>query len=307
MQTNWPRRIPFRPGTLAVLVVGLIAQQMLPSAFAQEITVEEAVTYSKIDEVELQLDIAYPKEAKCPYPTIVFIHGGGWSLGHRKTFRTAIQTAAKRGYVGATISYRLTEPDPVTKLGKHPFPAQIRDCKCAIRWLRSMADKYHIDKDRIGVTGNSAGGHLSLLIGMAAGEKSFEDDRVPDQPSTVKAVVNYYGPTELVSEYNEAEKVREYLVPLCNGTPETAAETYKRASPLTYVTKQLPPILTLHGEEDKLVPLSQAKKLDEALKRAGAHHEMQTFPNMGHVIINDAAVKAGERMWAFFDRHVKGN
>lgn len=305
MHSTYP--IQFLRRTLAILLVGLIAQEMLPSAFAQDITVEEAVTYSKIDDVELQLDIASPKEGKGPYPTIVFIHGGGWSLGHRKTFRTAIQTAARRGYVGATISYRLTEPDPVTNLGKHPFPAQIQDCKCAIRWLRSMADKYHIDKDRIGATGNSAGGHLSLLIGMAAHEKSFEDDRIPDQPSTVKAVVNYYGPTELVSEYNEAEKVREFLVPLCNGTPETVAEIYKLASPLNYVTKQLPPILTLHGEEDKLVPLSQAQKLDEALKKAGAHHELQTFPNMGHVITGDSAVKASEAMWAFFDRHVKGS
>lgn len=290
-----------------VFIVGVfLSQQMTRFADAQEITLEENVTYSKLPDIDLQLDVAYPKEGKGPYPAIVFIHGGAWAGGTRKDYKSSIQSAARRGYVAAAISYRLTQFDPTTKIAKFPFPAQIQDCKCAIRWLRSVADNYHVDKDRVGVTGGSAGGHLSLLVGMASGEKLFDDDRYADQSSAVKAVVNYCGPTELVAEFNDVVPVQDFLFALCKGTPETSADMYKFASPITYVGKQNPPILTFHGEVDDIVPVGQAKLLDEAMKKSDARHQMILFPGVGHAISGDAGRKAGEAMWAFFDEYLKG-
>ena len=292
---------------IVVIVVGLLAQQLIKFSLAQEIAFEEGVTYGKVGEVDLQLDIAYPKEGTGPYPAIVFIHGGAWAGGTRKDYRGSIENAARRGYVGAAISYRLTQFDPATKIAKFPFPAQIQDCKCAVRWLRSVAEKYHIDQEKIGVTGGSAGGHLSLLVGMATSENQFDGDGGhAEQSSRVNAVVNYCGPTELVAEYNDIVPVRDFLIALCKGTPEAAADMYKLASPLTYVSKDNPPILTFHGDADDIVPVNQAKVLDEAMKKVGGQHEMIIFSGVGHAINGESGRQAGQAMWKFFDKHLKG-
>lgn len=293
------------PRLLAVMAIGLCSESV-SNLSAQEITVEEAITYSTVGDVELQLDIAYPKDGKGPFPTIVCIHGGAWAGGSRKDFRSIIEKAAKRGYLGASVSYRLMQIDPTTKAAKYPFPVQIQDCKCAVRYLRSVADKYHIDKDRIGVMGGSAGGHLALLVGMSPTEKSLDDEsRGPKEPSSVKAVVNIFGPTELVAEYNDVPAVRDLLIGFCKGAPEAAADMYKFASPLTYVSKDAPPILTLHGDADPIVPVNQAKMLDEALKKVGAPHELKIFPGAPHGFPGEQGREADDAMWAFFEKHLK--
>ena len=133
-------------------------------------------------------------EGDGPFPAIVFIHGGGWYQGNRQGYRGAIEEAAKRGYVAITISYRLMQFDESKKettTATPIFPAQIHDAKAAVRWLRANAKKYHVDPDRIGVTGASAGGHLSLLVGLTDPTAKLEGDSgSPDQSSRVQAVVN---------------------------------------------------------------------------------------------------------------------
>lgn len=279
----------------------------LPCRAADEIVVEQNLVYGKGGDVDLQLDLARPKDGNGPFPAIVFIHGGGWVGGNRHAFRGKIEEAAKKGYVAVTVSYRLADPDPETKLGRVPFPAQINDCKCAVRWLRSVADKYHIDADRIGVIGASAGGHLSLLVGLADEQAGLEGDGGhAEQSSRVRAVVNIFGPTDLLKAYSDVDAARGFLLAFCHGTPTDAAETYKAASPVTYVTKDDPPVLTLHGEKDPLVLASQAKLLDETMKEAGARHELLILEGQGHGFAGDAARQAEEAMWAFFERELKG-
>ncbi|MFO0919410.1 MAG: alpha/beta hydrolase [Planctomycetaceae bacterium] len=302
-------RSSFQAGTrLISAIVFMVVVATARSGFAAdgEIVLETDLTYGQAGEVKLQLDLARPKEGNGPFPAIVFIHGGGWSEGSRNAFRPLAEEAAKRGYVAVTISYRLTEPDPQTHLGKVPFPAQIEDCKCAVRWLRSVADKYHVDRDHIGVSGGSAGGHLSLLVGLADETAGLEGNGGhADQSSRVQAVVNIFGPTDLSKAYQEGEAARPYFVALCGGTPDSAAEAYKKASPISYVSKDDPPVLTLHGEKDTLILVDQAKLLNETMKEVGVPHELLILPDQGHGFTGEGAKHANDALWAFFDKQLK--
>jgi len=290
---------------LCILSFGMAAVLLGKNLLAAEIILEQDLTYGKVGDVELKLDLARPKEGSGPFPAIVCIHGGAWAGGQRSDHRGQIEKAARKGYVAVTISYRLTEPDPKTHAGKFPFPAQIQDCKCAVRWLRSVADKYHIDTERIGVTGASAGGHLALLVGLVDEKAGMEGDGGhSNQSSRVQAVVNFCGPTDLTREYGEVKVVQPFLVALCGGTPESAAESYRGASPITYVSKQQdpPPMLTLHGDHDDIVPVSQAKLFDDAMRSAGLHHELVVIRGQGHGIHGPLVESS---CWNFFDKYLK--
>jgi acetyl esterase/lipase len=165
--------------TKCSVVFALFAVSMIGTVSrSEEVTVEENITYGHGGTAELKLDLARPTGAG-PFPAIVFIHGGGWYQGNRQAYKQEIREAAKRGYVAATISYRLMlfdEAKRETTTAEPNFPAKIHDDKSAIRWLRANAEKYQIDPDRIGVTGGSAGGHLSLLIGLTDAESDLEGD-----------------------------------------------------------------------------------------------------------------------------------
>ena len=272
-----------------------------------EIAVEKNITYSTADGTELKLSLARPA-GDGPFPAIVFIHGGGWYSGSRDAYQQEIREAAERGYVAATISYRLmqvNEEKKETTTAEPNFPAQIHDAKAAIRWLRASADQYHVDPDRIGVTGSSAGGHLSLLLGLTDSESGLGGDGGhPDQSSRVQAVVNFFGPTDMAACY-ETSSVAWIFRLFMEGTPSEAAETYQTASPVSYVSSDDPPVLTLHGNQDALVPVAQAKLLDEKMKAAGAPHELVVLKNQGHGFRGDAQQKAMQAMWDFFEKHLK--
>lgn len=287
----------------ALIALGLLAQSQLSA----EVTVQEDVTYGKAGDVELKLDIAVP-EGEGPFPAIVFIHGGGWYAGNRQAYKAAISEAAKRGYVAATITYRLMKFDEAKKettTAEPIFPAQIHDAKAAIRWLRANAEKYHVDPERIGVTGASAGGHLSLLVGLTDKDSKLEGESGhPDQSSRVQAVVNVFGPTEMAS-CHDASSVAWIFRLFMGGTPEETAETYKAASPVTYATKDDPPVLTLQGDKDTLVPVAQATLLDEKMKAAGAKHTLKVFEGQGHGFAGKYNEEAMKAMWDFFDEHLK--
>ena len=272
-----------------------------------EVAFEENVTYGKAGETELKLDLARP-DGDGPFPAIVFIHGGGWSQGSRQSYRGQIEDAARRGYVAATISYRLMQFDESKKettTATPNFPAQIHDAKAAVRWLRANAKKYNVDPDRIGVTGGSAGGHLSLLVGLTDPAANLEGDSGnPEQSSRVQAVVNVFGPTDMAS-CHEKSSVAWIFRLFMGGTPAEAAERYKAASPITYVSEDDPPVLTLHGDQDALVPIEQARKLDEKMKAAGASHTLMVFAGQGHGFGGEDQQKAMNAMWVFFDEHLK--
>jgi acetyl esterase/lipase len=284
---------------LILLAVCLGCSCPLPSRAADDIVVEQDIVYGKGGDVDLQLDLARPQDGNGPFPAIVFIHGGGWVGGDRQSFRSKIEDAARRGYVAVTITYRLAQPDPDTELGKVPFPAQIQDCKCAVRWIRFVAEKYRIDPDRIGVAGASAGGHLSLLVGLAEETAGLEGaGGHAEHSSRVRAVVNLFGPTDLTRAYEDVPEARRFAKALCRGTPDDVPETYKAASPVTYVSKDDPPVLTL------VLP-SQAKLLHETMKEVGARHELVILEGQGHGFSGDAAKRAEDALWTFFERELK--
>src|SRR5262249_22409445 len=150
----------------------------------------------------LQLDLAMPKDGDGPFPAVVCIHGGGWRGGSRQDLtrsipplggRSLIEYLAGRGYVAATVSYRLAPKDK--------FPAQIEDCKAAVRWLRANAKKYKINPERFGAVGFSAGGHLVSLLGTSDKDDALEGNGGnPEQSSRVQAVVNFFGPTDFTTK-----------------------------------------------------------------------------------------------------------
>lgn len=286
---------------LAVLFLGGSAVQ------AADIKVDRDVIYGKGGSTELKLDIARP-DGQGPFPAIVFIHGGGWHQGSRERYRDMIREAAERGYVAATISYRLMKFDEdkkETTTAEPRFPAQINDAKAAVRWLRANADKYHVDPRRIGVTGESAGGHLSLLVGLTDSKANLEGDGgKAEESSRVQAVVNVFGPTDMAKCY-ETSSVAWIFRLFMGGTPEEAAETYQAASPITYVSSDDPPVLTIHGDKDALVPIAQAKMLDDKMKSAGAKHTLLLLEGQGHGFQGKAKETATNALWDFFKKHLK--
>lgn len=289
------------------VLIALVIVSLGCGAFRADVTVEENIAYGKGGDLELKLDIAQP-EGDGPFPAIVFIHGGGWYQGNRQGYRSQVMEAAKRGYVAATISYRLMKFDEAKKettTATPTFPAQIHDAKASIRWLRANAKKYHVDPERIGVTGGSAGGHLSLLVGLTDARSNLEGDGGnPDQSSRVQAVVNVFGPTDMATCHTNSVVPWIFRL-LMGGTPDETAETYKAASPITYVSEDDPPVLTLHGDRDTLVPIAQATMLDEKMKAAGASHTLMIFEGQGHGFGGQDAQKSMTATWDFFDQHLK--
>lgn len=268
-----------------------------------EPTVHEGVVYRVIDGRELQLDLAVPN-GDGRFPAIVFLHGGAWMTGDRSRFRDEIEVAARREFVGATITYRLAKTGPDTP-SVDGFPAALEDVKAAVRFLRANAAQYHIDADHIGVAGESAGGHLALLAGLTRPADGFDGEPSADAPSSaVQAVYNAYGPTDLTALTEENPRSRPVLVVLLGAAPELAPERYREASPVAYAHRDAPPILTIHGTGDGLVPVSQAHRLDAALKQAGAEHRLVIL-NGGHGFGGRHAARLHATFYRFFARTLK--
>ncbi len=207
---------------------------------------------------------------------------------------------AQKGYFCATIEYRLS--------GEAPWPAQIEDCKCAIRFLRAKADEYGLDPKRIGVWGSSAGGHLVAMLGTAGDQKQFEGKGGwPDQSSRVQAVCDWFGPADLTWAIpREGQGGRagasNAVVALLGGPGPDLMEKARRASPITYVTPDDPPFLIMHGDQDRLVPISQSEKLRDALKEAKVEVKYQVVEGAGHGFGGPKEVKA---VMEFFDANLK--
>lgn len=271
-----------------------------------EIIVKNDLTYRKVNNEELQLDVAYPEKPQSLRPGLILIHGGGWSGGQRQSFRGLMEKAAQRGYVAATVSYRLTSPQPDTGLGKTPFPAQIHDCKAAVRWLKQHASEFNLDVERLGVLGGSAGGHLALLVGLTDPQDMLEEEGADVQISSrVAAVVNIFGPTDLKRCYETSLGGGVFLKALCQGAPQDSPELYRKASPVYYATADDPPVLTIHGTRDTLVPAEQAELLDQAMKAVGAPHELLLLEGQGHGFQGEAAQRAEEAIWQFLAKRLR--
>lgn len=249
----------------------------------------------------LRLNIIRPKGPPAvPMPVVVFIFGGGWRQGNKEGLRTL--ALARKGYFTVSIEYRLS--------GEAIFPAQIHDCKCAIRWLRAHAEEYKIDPDRIGVWGPSAGGHLSALLGTSGGVAELEGTGGwPEFSSRVQAVVDFFGPTNFLKMggwHDNADSPESQLV---GGKIADKPEMVRMADPITYVTPDDPPFLIVHGEEDKAVPISQSELLHEALEKVGVEVRFVRVKGAGHGFTGDnpdpSRAEINAMVARFFDRHLR--
>jgi acetyl esterase/lipase len=226
-----------------------------------------------------RLDLFVPEPApKKPVPIAVWIHGGGWDAGSKTPCLLAGMLSL--GFSAASVEYRFASVAP--------FPAQIEDCKAAIRWLRANAKTYNLDPDRIGVAGASAGGHLVALLGTSGGEKGLEGDAGnPEQSSRVQAVCDFCGPTDFTQFRSHDKVVVSALVPpllekLFGGPVATHLDLAARANPITFVSKDDPPFLIFHGDKDDIVPIEQSELLDAALKKADVPVTFVPVHGAGH-------------------------
>ncbi len=284
-----------------IAAIGLLSPS---SALGQKPTVPDSVVfepdveYANPDGQHLKLDLARPKQGDGPFPAVLCIHGGGFRAGSRQGYDPLCIRLAENGYVAVTVEYRLAP--------KYPFPAAIHDTKEAVRWLRANAKKYHIDPDRIGTTGGSAGGHLAQFLGVTADVKAFEGEGGNrDQSSRVACVVNYYGPSDFTKSYGKSVDAAEVLPLFLGGNLEKARRQHVVASPLYWVTPNAAPTLCVHGTKDPYVAHEQAVWLVDRLKAAEVEAELLTLEGAGHGFKGADAEKADKAMLKFFDGHLK--
>jgi acetyl esterase/lipase len=258
---------------------------------------QTGIEFARPGDVPLPLNLARPAAAGAPRPAVLCIHGGGLTHGSRTSYDRLCLELATRGYVAATIDYRLVP--------KHPFPAAIHDAKAAVRWLRANAGRLGIDPKRIGATGQSAGGYLALFLGLTPDVPRFEGSGGnPDQSSAVTCLVDVCGPTDLVSDWETSEDGTS-LLPLWFGGPlETHRAAYIEGSPLSWVTPAAAPTLCIHGTADRLVAHEQSAWLVERLKKVGVEAEILTLEGAGHGFKDADRDRANAALLSFFDKHL---
>jgi acetyl esterase/lipase len=282
---------------LFALALGTQAQQPpQPVKLPPGTKAHRDLAYVKDGHERNKLDLYLPEKANGPLPVIVWIHGGGWRNGSKD--RCPALPLVAKGYAVASINYRLSQ--------HATFPAQIEDCKAAIRWLRSQAARYDLDSDHIGVWGASAGGHLVALLGTAGAVKELEGNGGNgDQSSKVQAVCDWFGPTDFLALNGDSTNAKNALALLIGGPILENKEKAVKASPITYVTKEAPPFLIMHGDKDKLVPLSQSELFVAALKKAGLEVTLKVWTGAEHggpAFTSPESLKLVEE---FFDKHLK--
>ena len=275
-----------------------------PQQFARPRVPEGATAYRDLPYVtngheRQKLDLYLPRDGG-NLPLIINIHGGAWRDGSKEL--DARLDYLPRGYAVASINYRLSQ---------HAlFPAQIEDCKAAVRWLRANAAKYNLDPNHFAAWGSSAGGHLAAMLGAAGDAKEFDVGENLEVSSCVQAVVDYFGPTDFLqmdahrlpnSQSHDAGESPESK--LIGGPVLANKEKAARANPITYVTKNAPPFLICHGDADPLVPHHQSELLEAALKKAGVPVTLYIVKGAGHGRFNDSKVPGLTK--EFLAKHLK--
>jgi len=259
--------------------------------------VERDVPYGQAGGQRLLLDIYLPEGAP-PRPAVLVVHGGGWMGGSKEGHRATGEMLAAAGYAAFVINYRLAP--------QFGYPAAVHDCQRAVRWIRANAAKYRVDPKRVGALGDSAGGHLVSLLGALRETLENSDPSLEEYSSGVQAVVNYYGPCELVRMW-AVEPARRPLTAWLGGEPAGREHLYAAASPLQKVHRRAPPFLIIHGTRDEVVPLEQARLLHEGLRRLKASSTLLVLEGAGHGWPRDSDhARAGDAaVLEFFGRQLK--
>ena len=278
-----------------------------PPAVPQGVKAYRDLAYVENGHERQRLDLFVPENASKPLPLIIWIHGGAWSAGDKSGCPPLRQGYAQRGFAIASLNYRLSQ--------QAIFPAQIEDCKAAIRWLRAHAKDYRLDPEHFGVWGSSAGGHLVALVGTSGDMTEFDVGAHRDVSSRVQCVMDDYGPT-LFTEMDAHRVSASAMVHNTPNSPESRliggpitdpanAAKVARANPVTYVTMDDPPFLIVHGDRDPLVAHHQSEMLFAALEAAGVSVRLNTVKGGGHGAgFGGAELEKMRR--DFFEHHLQG-
>jgi acetyl esterase/lipase len=291
----------------AAIPAGALAQQFgRGQRLPEGVKLEADIAYAGTDNPRQRLNLLLPRAPKDdrPLPVIAYIHGGAWLAGDRAGGHGRLAGYVAGGeYAAVSIGYRLT--------GEAKWPAQIYDCKAAIRWIRAHAEKYNLDPEKIGVIGESAGGHLVAMLGISGDVADLEGELGShgDASSRVQCVVDLFGPSDLLAmkdfpsslDHDAAGSPEGKLV---GGRVSEKKDTAIAASPITYVSADDPPFLILHGSRDMVVPYNQSERLAEALKKAKVECYFVTVDGAGHGGFRNPEVQRRERQ--FFDKHLRG-
>ena len=266
------------------------------------------ITYLRAGGVDLKLDVYQPRGATTPTPTLIYIHGGGWTNGNKESSALTFLPYMEMGWAIINVEYRMADDAHA--------PAAVEDCRCALRWVYRNAEQYNFDLDTIVVTGNSAGGHLSLTTGLLPASAGLDRQCPGDRRRTwstgttsteelkVAAVINWYGITDVYDLAHRQPGISGNFTEAWLGSSADRDEIAKRVSPVTYVRSGLPPILTIHGDADPIVPYDQGTRLHEALDAAGVPNELVTVPGGGHGGFSDAEmVRIYAAVLRFLARH----
>lgn len=253
------------------------------------------VVYGSANNTPLKLDIWYPRDNPNPTPVLVYIHGGGWIFGSKEGAVYQLLPYLERGWRVVNVEYRMA--------GNSLAPGSVEDTRCALRWIYRNAKQYNFDTSKIVLTGHSAGGHLSLITGMlpdgtALDNRCYADAKHGDAPMKVAGIVNWYGITD-VNDLIQGPNVKNYAV-MWMGSVPNAAEVARSVSPLTYVRSGLPPIITIHGDKDDVVPYTHATRLHDELQKTKNVHKLVTIKGGGHGMFQQQEYVTGfDEIWKF--------
>jgi acetyl esterase/lipase len=296
-------------GFLALLCASIFAQQanrpQRPAAprapsLPEGTKALRGIAYITNGHERQKLDLFIPPDATNPLPLIIWVHGGAWRGGSKENCPAL--RYLERGYAVASINYRLSQ---------HAiFPAQIEDCKAAVRWLRTHAKEHNLDPNRFAAWGSSAGGHLVALLGTSGDVKKFDVGENLTVSSRVKAVVDFFGPTDFTRmakdslpnspfDHDAADSPESKLI---GGAVQENKDKCAVASPLTYVSKDDPSFLIMHGDKDNIVPYQQSEFLREALQKAGVPVTLKIIEGAGHGF---GGREIDRQVGEFFDQHLK--
>jgi acetyl esterase/lipase len=289
---------------------------MLAAARAQDVAAGTVSDLPKPAHVRIFPDLPYVPDAKPhqkldlylpspvpgdPLPLIVYLHGGGWKKGGKADGRSFAFRMVARGYAVACVDYRLSSEEL--------FPAQLEDCKAAVRWLRDNAERYRLDPDHFGAMGVSAGGYLASMLGVTRSTLLFDVGERLNQSSSVLAVCDFFGPTDLLQlhEYSAAAGTpqADEIVSLLGGDPHVQKLQTRKANPLTYLDGNAATFLLIQGTNDTVVPPAQSRLLYDALAKQHILVHLHLIHDAGHTGPAFVAPDINELVDKFFSRVLK--
>lgn len=284
------------PGTVSmtsILAVVLVATAAVCQAADEPFEVQRDVEYAQLSGERLIADVYVPR-GEGPFPGVLVVHGGAFMMAKKKQSRPIASYLAEHGYTAVAIDLRMAP--------QFLFPAQIEDCKAAVRWMRTHAAEYKIDPARIGGFGYAAGAHLVTLLGTTDPSAGLEGPNVPaDSPSTrLQCVVAGSTPCDFRNVPADGNQLSFWL----GGTRAEKPDIYVLASPANFISKDDPPMFFYHGENDRLVPIESPQAMVAELKKAGVPAELYTVPKAGlmQAFLDPQALDAAVK---FLDRHLK--